>query len=292
MNGVTVEPVGEVVAGLGEGPHWDGVTNTLLWVDIPGGLVHRTDPVSGQTSSVELGTPVSMVLPTASGALLVARRNKLVLVDARGGGERVVAELPAQPSIRFNDGKCDPRGRLWLGTMHTEREPEAALYRLDFGGALSAVLTGITVSNGLGWSPDGRTMYYADTPTLRVDAFDYDLDAGVPSGRRPFADLSGSPGRPDGLTVDADGGVWVACVRGGELRHFTPDGQLAEVLRLPVSAPTSCAFGGESLDRLFVTSALDLVPEQQRADQSLAGHLLTVRPGATGKPEAFPALES
>ncbi|MQA07340.1 MAG: SMP-30/gluconolactonase/LRE family protein [Pseudonocardiaceae bacterium] len=282
------EPVGEIVAELGEGPCWDASSGTLLWVDIDGGLVHRTDPSSAETSTLELSPPVSAVLPTADGGLLVARKNRLVLLDP----ERTVAGVPEEPAIRFNDGKCDPRGRLWIGTMNTDRaRGTAALYRLD-AGELVTVLEGVTISNGLGWSPDGRTMYYADTPTLRVDAFDYDPETGELSGRRPFVDLDGQGGRPDGLTVDTDGGVWIALVGGGALHRYLPDGKLDAVVSLPVTHPTSCAFGGPELAELYVTTSRALVPEDERAAQPLAGRLFRLATGATGFAVAPVARES
>jgi sugar lactone lactonase YvrE len=274
-----VEAVGPVRAELGEGPCWDARTGSLLWVDIDGGDVHRTDPRTGHTETTRVGAPVSAVLPDASGELAVLRRDRLVRLSP----ERTVAAIDAPEQVRFNDAKCDPAGRLWAGTMHAQRAPSgAALYRLDAGG-LTRVLDA-TVSNGLGWSPDGRRMYYADTPLLRVDVFDYDPGTGEASGRRPFADLDGTGGRPDGLTVDSEGCVWVAAVRGGALRRYAPDGTPDMVVPLPVSHPTSCAFGGPAGRDLYVTTARALLTDGQRAEQPLAGRLLRLRPGPSGPP--------
>jgi sugar lactone lactonase YvrE len=147
----------------------------------------------------------------------------------------------------------------------------------------------VTVSNGLGWSPDGTVLYYIDTPTLRIDRFAWDLDAVVPHDRRVLADVSDAPGRPDGLTVDADGCVWVALIRGGELRRYTPDGRLDRTVALPVSHPTSVAFGGPDLAEVYVTSARDALTAEQRANQPLAGRLLRLSPGVRGLP-AVPAV--
>ncbi|TCP56576.1 sugar lactone lactonase YvrE [Tamaricihabitans halophyticus] len=279
-----VEALAETTASLGEGPHWDAATGTLLWVDISAGEVHRSDPDSGRTKTLRLGGPVSMVVPSEHGRLLVARQHKLSLVDG-SGVEEVVAAIPADPLIRFNDGKCDPRGRLFVGTMHTERAPgTAALYRLD-GTELTPVLTGLTVSNGLGWSPDGGTMYHADTPSGCVRAYDYELETGhLRTPGRVFVDLTKQVGRPDGLTVDADGYVWVVLVRAGAVHRYAPDGTLDAVHAVPVSAPTSCAFGGPGLTDLFVTTSLELVPEDQRGQQPLAGRVLRLHPGVPGRP--------
>ena len=277
---MTVEPVGDVVAGLGEGPCWDAATRTLLWVDIPGGAVHRTDPVSGQTTTTWLGAPVSAVLPDRSGDLVVLRRDRIVRL---GTGE-VLGALDLDPAVRFNDAKCDPSGRLWAGTMHTAKQPgTAALYRLDPDG-LRAVVSAVTISNGFGWSPDRTRMYYIDTPTRCVDVFDVSA-AGELANRRHLVDLRDedpSVGRPDGMTVDRDGMLWVALIGGAALRRYRPDGVLDRVVPLPVSHPTSCAFGGPDGGDLFVTTARDPVPDTERAAQPLAGRLLRLRPGPTG----------
>jgi len=169
--------------------------------------------------------------------------------------------------------------------MHmTEAEPLGELYRLDSGPRLNPVIKNVTVSNGLGWSPDGSRMYYADSPLRRVDVFDYDPATGEAFARRVFADLSGAEGVPDGLTVDADGCVWVAMWGGGALRRLTPDGQPDAVLPVPVSQPTSCAFGGPGFADLYITSASVGLTEDQLAAQPLAGRLLHVRPGPVGLP--------
>ena len=279
----SVQAASDVVAELGEGPCWDGAT--LLWVDIPAGRLHRTGHPSGQTATARLGAPVSAVLPTAGGGVLVARRDRLALVEA-GGTERTVASVPAPPGVRFNDGAVDPQGRVWIGSMDTrEQSPLGVLYRLDAGGVLTPVITGVTISNGLGWSPDGSRLYYIDSPTCRVDVLDFDAAFGEVSGRRPFADLSGEPGVPDGLTVDADGGVWVARYAGGALHRYTPDGGLDTVVSLPVTYPTSCAFGGPDLADLYVTTASAPLSAAGRAGQPLAGRLFRLRPGPKGLPQ-------
>jgi sugar lactone lactonase YvrE len=169
--------------------------------------------------------------------------------------------------------------------MHTgETDPIGELYRLDAGGKLTMVLDSVTVSNGISWSPDGSRMYYVDSTTRRVDVFDYDPATGDASQRRVFADLSRVEGVPDGLTVDADGYVWVAMWGGGVLRRFTPGGQQDAVLPVPVSQPTSCAFGGPGMSDLYVTTASVGLTESERAAQPLAGRLLRIHPGPIGLP--------
>jgi sugar lactone lactonase YvrE len=293
---ITVQPVGDVTAVLGEGPYWLPGEFALLWVDIPAGLLHRTEVPSGETVTTELGQ-VSAVFPTRAGGLLYAAGHQLVLRETVPGQpgmsgdftERVIAAAPPHPELRFNDGAVDPSGRVWIGSMHTvETDPLGTLYRLDPGAPAGAVLTavapGATVSNGLGWSPDGSRLYYADSPTRRVDMFDYDPVTGEATGRRVLADLSGFDGVPDGLTVDGDGYVWVCMWDGGVLRRLAPSGALDAVVPVPVAKPTSVAFGGADLADLYVTTArIDLTAEQL-ASQPLAGRLLHLRPGPVGLP--------
>jgi sugar lactone lactonase YvrE len=284
--GLAIGTVCTVVAELGEGPYWDVESSTLLWVDIPGGLLHRTDPVTGDTQTADIGAPLSAALPVSGGGVLLARQSSLILLSS-GDSERVVAATADRDDIRFNDGSVDPAGRVWIGSMDIgETSPTGQLYRLSPDGSLDAIVTGVTVSNGLGWSPDGRLMYYVDSPTRRVDAFTFDASDGGLAGRRVFADVSEAPGVPDGLTVDASGYVWVAMHGGGALRRYAPDGSLDSVVTLPVSHPTSCAFGGPDLRDLFITTARAPLSPQQRAAQPMAGRLLRMHPGVGGQPAA------
>jgi sugar lactone lactonase YvrE len=284
---VTAEPVGDVVAELGEGPYWLAEDDCLLWVDISRRLLHMTRVQRAETSTVELDE-VSAAFPAVGGGVVTAGGHRLML-RATGPGERwagrPVAAVPARDGIRFNDAAVDPAGRVWVGSMDiNEKEPIGTLYRLDSGGTLTPVVKGVTVSNGLGWSPDGTSMYYNDSPTGRIDMFDYDQATGEAFQRRVFADLSTADGVPDGLTVDADGCVWVAMHDGGALRRFTPSGKLDAVVPLPVSKPTSCAFGGPGLAELYVTTASRGLTDAQRSAEPLAGRLLRLRPGPVGLP--------
>jgi sugar lactone lactonase YvrE len=286
--GLAAEPVGEVTAVLGEGPYWVPEESCLLWADIPNGLLHRTSVPSGETLSAAFGE-VSAAFPALDGGILTAGGSRLTLRAPTESGvgwrERTIAEAPASEGVRFNDASVDPAGRVWVGSMHIgETEPVGVLYRLDPGGRLTPVVRGVTVSNGLGWSPDGSRMYYADSPMRRIDMFDYDPATGEAFQRRVFADLSGAEGIPDGLTVDLDGCVWVAMWGGGALRRFTPYGQQDAVLPVPVSQPTSCAFGGPGMSELYVTTASIGLTDAQRAAEPLAGRLLRCCPGPVGLP--------
>lgn len=310
-----IEPVGDVVADLGEAPFWDPsdpsvlppasgpgssggpAGGTMLWVDIPGGRLHRTVCATGETASADLGSPLSVVLPTPGDRVLLARQHRVVAIGPDGpaqpdGTEQTVAGIDAPSTVRFNDAATDPRGRVWIGTMDIgERDDVGVLYRLDPGGVLTPVIFGVTVSNGLGWAPDGSKLYYADSPTLRVDVFDYDPETGEVSGRRVFADIGPGHGLPDGLTVDAEGGVWVALHGGGVLHRYRPDGRLDMVAPLPATQVTSCAFGGPDLADLYVTTASAPLSAAQRAEQPLAGRLLRLRPGPVGLPQPMAVIE-
>lgn len=286
---VTAEPVGDVAAVLGEGPYWRPEDEALLWVDVVRGLLYMTRVQVGETITIELDT-VSAAFPAVGGGIVTAGGHRLALRAARPGegwAGRTIAEAPVRDGVRFNDASVDPAGRVWVGSMDIkEKEPLGTLYRLDTGGTLTPVVKGATVSNGIGWSPDGTRMYYNDSPLRRIDMFDYDQATGEAFGGRMFADLSGADGFPDGLTVDADGYVWVAMFAGGALRRFTPAGHQDAVIPLPVSQPTSCAFGGPGMADLFVTTAYRDLSEAQRAAEPLAGRLLRLRPGPVGLPSS------
>lgn len=287
---VAAEPVGDVTATLGEGPYWVPDEDRLLWVDIQEGQLHRTDVASGVTESVKLKA-VSAAFPVAGGGVLTAGGGKLTLRFPAADGEqrppRVIAEVPAREGVRLNDGAVDPAGRLWIGSMHTgETEPLGELYRLDPGGVLTPVVRKVTVSNGLAWSPEGARLYYVDSPSRKIDVLDYEPATGEAFNRRTFADLRYADGFPDGLTVDADGCVWVAMWGGAALRRFTPAGKPDVMLPVPVARPTSCAFGGPDLADLFVTTANIGLSDSARAAQPLAGRLLRLRPGPLGLPSS------
>lgn len=286
-----VEPVGEVTAVLGEGPYWVPEDDCLLWVDIASSHLHRTYFPSRETVTDSLPA-VSAAFPVVGGGILVVGGAELTLLfPAERGGQwstRTIAVTPSRDDLRFNDAGVDPAGRVWAGSMHIgETEPVGELYRLDPGGRMTTVVTNVTISNGLGWSPDGSLMYYADTPQRRVDVFDYDPATGEASARRTFVDLSDADGAPDGLTVDLDGCVWVAMWGGSAVRRFTPAGEQDAVLPVPVSQPTSCAFGGPELADLFITTANIGLSQAERAEQPLAGRLLQVRPGPIGLPSTL-----
>jgi len=270
---------------LGEGPVWDARTRRLLRVDILAGRVLSLDPgTGGQEVVLELKPPIAFVLPRASDGLVVGQGRRVLAVDGASRVTPLVAVEPGRPANRFNDAACDAAGRLWAGTMSTVREEgAAALYRVDPDGTCQRVLERVTISNGLGWSPDGERLHHVDSPTQRIDVHDFDAATGTLTNRRTFAAIDPADGLPDGLTIDCEGGVWVALYGGGAIRRYTPVGALDAVIRTPVAYPTSLAFGGDRLDELFVTSACHPLSPDERRGAPSAGAVLRLQPGVRGR---------
>ncbi|MET0554879.1 MAG: SMP-30/gluconolactonase/LRE family protein [Vicinamibacteria bacterium] len=272
-------------AELGEGARWDERSQRLFWVDILQGRVHAFAPADGSCRSWSVGQPVGALGVREAGGLVLALRDGFATLDLGTGALSWIARVEDDRlSQRMNDGRCDAAGRFWAGTMAFDPSPgTGALYRLDAGGRVTTVLSGLTISNGLDWSPDGRALYFVDSGTQRVDLFDFDPVAGALSNRRPFVEVPSAAGMPDGLVVDADGLVWVALWGGGALHRYATDGALAEVVTLPVSHPTSCAFGGPDLQDLYVTSATVELTPAALSRQPYAGGLFRLRPGVAGR---------
>jgi sugar lactone lactonase YvrE len=263
----------------GEGPVWSESWGGLRWVDMLAGDVLTLD-VGGSVRRRHVGTIAAALRPRAGGGAVIAVERGFALEDP-DGELTTLPELWPDPSIRFNEGACDPDGRFYCGSMAYDERPRAgALYRLDPDGTVRTVLTGVTISNGLDWTPDGSAAYYVDTATRTVSRLGYDSDAGL-TGRQTFVAVDDAHGLPDGLTVDAAGGVWVACFGGGAVRRYSPAGELDACIELPVDNVTACTFGGPALDRLFITTSRQgLAP----AEQPAAGALFVVSPGVTGRP--------
>ncbi|PBC64211.1 calcium-binding protein [Streptomyces sp. Tue6028] len=261
-------------AALGEGPTWDADAQRLVWVDILGSRVHTYAPASGRRTVMTTEQHVGAAKPRAGGGLVVNLRDGVGLYGPPGSGEafRWLHREPV-PGRRANDAAVAPDGSLWFGTMRYDEAPRGGtLSRITPDGAVRTVLDDVAVSNGTGWSPDGRLMYYIDSPTRRIDVFDVDAD-GLPHDRRQLAAVE--DGFPDGLTVDAEGCVWVALWDGGAVHRYAPDGTLDRVIVLPVRRPTACAFGGPGLTDLYITTARTGLD----APHPLSGSVLVV-PGA------------
>lgn len=268
---------------LGEGPTWDVADGSLIWVDITGGSVHRFRPSSGADEVTPVPQHVGAAKPRTGGGLVLNLRDGIGVLDP-GGALRWLVYW-ARDGMRGNDAAVDPAGRLWAGTMRYDKATGGGfLARVEPNGRAAVVLPAVTISNGIGWSPDHGRMYYVDTPTRRVDVLDFDVDTGSATGRRPFVDFGPDGGSPDGLCVDADGCVWVAENGGGRVRRFTPDGGPDTVVEVPASQVTACAFGGPDLADLYVTTGREHFTAEQVAAEPLAGCLF-VAPGiGTGLP--------
>ncbi len=278
-----VEVAFRAEARLGEGPTWDPATGRMVWVDILSCRVHTLDPGTGRGTVLETGQHVGAARPRAGGGLVANLRDGVGLYDA-DGAFRWLRHEPV-PGRRGNEAVVDPRGCLWAGTMRYDEAPGGGtLTRIAPDGTATPVLDAVSVSNGTGWSPDGRLMYYADSPTRRIDVFDVDQDTGLVSGRRPWAEVEEGAGFPDGLTVDADGGVWVALWGGSAVRRYAPDGRLDRVLPMPVPQPTAVVLGGSGLTDLYVTTARVGLCERRLAEHPLSGSVLLVAGAGRGLP--------
>jgi sugar lactone lactonase YvrE len=278
----------DVSAVLGEGPVWDPLERRLYWTDIKGRAIHRFDPATGDDTRWPVTEPVGSLAVRARGGLVVAMRSGFHFFDpATGGTTPIVHPEPERLENRFNDGKTDRQGRFWAGSMHDpETEPTGSLYRLDADLSCHRLVEGLVCSNALCWSPDGRTMYHADTARRTVWAWDFEPDEGAIANRRTFLEVPAADGAPDGATVDAEGFVWLAHWGGWRLTRLDPAGRVERVVRLPVQQPTCPAFGGPDLDVLYVTSASITLTAEARARQPWAGGILALNPGVRGLPEA------
>ena len=271
---------------LGEGPVWDVQRERLIWVDITGRRVHRFDPLTGQDELRDVGEHVGAAVLRTAGGLVLAVRRGFALLDFETGQVETIAETEAEhPERRMNDGKCDSAGRFWAGSMtYSESGREASLYCLHTDRRVTRVLMGVGLSNGLGWSPDDRLLYYIDTLAAGVDVFDYEPSSGQIRDRRRLIDVPRLAGFPDGMTVDAEGCLWVALWGGAAVRRYGPDGSLQSEVRLPARQVTSCTFGGLELGDLFITTAARGLTEQQLNEQPGAGGVFRCRPGVRGLP--------
>jgi sugar lactone lactonase YvrE len=278
---------------VGEGPLWHHGEGRLYWVDIDGFAVHRLDPRDGRHDSWRMDSEPSALAIHAGGGLAVATRKGFVHLDTEHGTVTPIAVAPYDTSkYRFNDGRVDPAGRFWVGTMYEPRDKQAAeMFCLERGQVRTQWSGGMTNSNGLGFSPDGHTMYHADTTAHRIDRYDFDPATGTASNRRcfkQFASDKSAPdygGRPDGAAVDSEGNYWCAMFEGARLLCIAPDGELLHEVMLPLRCPTMVAFGGDDFKTLYVTSASHNRPAEERARYPLTGCVLALSVDVAGKPE-------
>lgn len=284
-----LEVIGDVVTTVGESPVYDQETDALWWIDVrETPSLFRRELSSGRERAWPQREDVGSIALAGSGRLLVAGRNGFGFFDvARGSLDPIVDPEAHLPQTRMNDGKCDAAGRFWCGSTHPESGvAEGSLYSLDAALEVQRWFGDVFMPNGIAFSIDGKTMYFADTRRSMIYVFDFDPANGTPSNRRVFADLGALPGGPDGASVDRDGGLWSAHVDAGCLIRYTPDGRTDRVVGLPVSRPTSCTFGGPGYDRLYVTTATRALSAEQRRAEPMAGRVLVLDVGAKGLPPA------
>ena len=278
---IKAEPIGTHVSEWGEGPIWH--RDRLLYVDIETHKIVNFDPLSGNEQIWDVGQRVGTVVPRQSGGLVWAGDDGFFFFDETSGQSTAIADPEADlPDNRFNDGKCDPAGRLWAGTICLQKRPDAALYCLHTDLRVEKKFGPVTNSNGIIWSHDAQTMYYIDTPSKKLRAFDFDNGTGIISGERVIWDTSADPSSPDGMTIDADGRLWIAFCHGAKVVCFDPTSQkVEEEIPFPCVETTACASGGPDLGDLYVTTGI-----KPGLKEDLAGRLFVCRPGVSGVPSS------
>ena len=273
------EQITDAIAQHGEGPVWFPAWNGVCWVDLLAGDILRLGP-DGAIDRWPVGTVAAAFRPRRQGGVVVATERGFALADEWGGDLTPLDRVFDDDTIRFNEGDCDPDGNFFVGTMAYDETPgRGTVYRLGRDHDVRVALAGVSISNGLAWTADGTGALYIDTPTQRIDRFDFDAERGL-HHRRPFAVVDPADGAPDGLCLDAQDGVWVALWGGAAVRHYTADGHLAGVVELPLRKITACTFGGPDLDQLFITTSR----EGETAPAAGAGALFRADVGVVGAP--------
>ena len=286
MQTLTADCVLDAKAVLGEGPVWRAETQDLVWVDIESTRVCCFNPATGENQTWDVGEKPGLAVPTKQGDLILGTSVGFVRLDLASGVLSPIID-PEQdlPNNRFNDGKVDPEGRLWAGTMGMDETPNVgSLYRLNRNLSADKLFDQVSISNGMAWTSDQKTFYYIDSPTRRVDVFDCDMAGGTVSDRRTAFGLPEGMGYPDGMSIDNEGMLWVALWQGWGVARFAPGGALLAKVEVPVECVTSCCFGGENWDELYITTSSRDLDETGRAEQPLAGGLFRCRPGVSGPP--------
>ena len=270
---------------VGEGPIWDQKNQVLYWVDIMGNKLHVYDPTSGDDEAYDVGQSVGTVVPRASGGLMLAMHHGFAAYDMPSKTLDFIIDPEAEkPDNRFNEGKCDPAGRFWAGTMTISPTPRTGgLYCMDTDLAVHQVFADITISNGICWSLDHATMYYIDSPRYDVRAYDYDVDTGHVKNERVLFEIPKETGMPDGMVIDTEGKLWIAHYGGSKVCRWNPDeGTVLQQIDLPVSNVTACAFAGDHFEELYITSASSGMSEKELEREPHAGGLFVAIPGARG----------
>ncbi|TDO86480.1 sugar lactone lactonase YvrE [Halanaerobium saccharolyticum] len=280
-----LELVIDAGAQIAEGPFWDQEKQLLYWVDILGKTINIYNPATAANEVIQLEKMIGALIPTAKGKLLAALEDGLYLIDPETFKPRILVNPESNTAqTRFNDGKCDQKGRFWVGTMDLEENRELGkLYCLDQDLNLEEKVKNVKISNGLAWSLDNKTMYYIDSPTKEVLAFDYDLETAEISNKRTIISLAEGEGVPDGMTIDAEGKLWIAHFGGSQVSRWdSVSGEKIDSIQLPVSNVTSCAFGGKNLDELYITTASVGLSEEEKEKQPYAGGIFKYQAGVNG----------
>jgi sugar lactone lactonase YvrE len=270
---------------LGEGAFWDHRNQRLYWVDIDGMKVHIFDPSTKVNRSFDTPTQVGTVVPKNKDEAVIALADGIYLLNTNTGVITLLSDVEADiPENRFNDGKCDPNGNLWVGSMNTKQTaPTANLYKVDVRGMASKMLDRVTISNGIVWTKDKKTMYYIDTPTGSIQAFDFDASSSSISNERVAVLVPESLGYPDGMTIDEEDKLWVGLWNGNSVARFDPlSGKLLSKIEVPAHNVTSCSFGGENFETLYITTASVDMTDEEHQKYPLAGSLFEVKPGVRG----------
>jgi sugar lactone lactonase YvrE len=285
---VEAELLLDTKALLGEGPIWNHETQQLYWVDIEKRQLHLYTPATGEDNFFDTGERVGTVVPVETGGALVALQDGIYWMGLQDGDKEFIVN-PLPEGIRFNDGKCDPLGRLWVGSMHLDGKKGAAtLYMMDNQQEIHPKLDSVTISNGIIWSLDNQTMYYIDTPTRQVRAFDFEPETGEITNPRVAVQVPRENGAPDGMTIDEEGMLWIGHWGGGMVGRYNPEnGELIQKVTVPALNVTACAFGGDNFDKLYITTASIGMNEEQQEEYPLAGGLFVAEPGVRGVPADF-----
>jgi sugar lactone lactonase YvrE len=283
-----VEHVLTIHNSLGEGPVWNADEQLLYWVDINNSCYFRLNPLTGTHERIDVGVKIGVLALRASGGLVMAVRDGFAFWNPQEQALSYIAKpWEDLPHVRFNDGAVDCGGRFWAGTMNEDETGEilGRLWRLDPDGSVHEMETLIGTSNGIGWSPDNRTMYFTDSRLHIIYAYDFDAATGAIVNRRTFVYTPDEPGVPDGLTVDSEGFVWSACWDGAKIVRYDPDGKVERVIATPALRTTACTFGGPNLDELYITSALTGLTEEQKVQYPLSGDLFRLKTDVKGLPK-------
>ncbi|MDP6523498.1 MAG: SMP-30/gluconolactonase/LRE family protein [Kiritimatiellia bacterium] len=272
----------------GETPIWIPEEQAVYWIDMGGPRIHRYDPATGDANEWKLDVPITALARRSKGQWILATKTGLYFWDQEENKTEFIVDPEAgNADVRFNDGSIDPRGRFLIGTLNDQdlNAPDGSLYRLDPDLGIHKLDTGYAVANGIGFSPDGGTLYLTDMFNSRILAYDYDLEAGAVSGRRVFVDVPEDAGWPDGLIVDQEGFIWSAHWNGWRVTRYDPDGKIEREVKLPAANVTCMAFGGRDLNVLYITTAWFLLSDEDRAAQSQAGDLFRIETDVTGRLE-------